>query len=94
MLFRYLSSVSEVLTSVQKTEESLRRLKQIREKTVRQPGANENQGVSDDEKIRIQIAVDVQNYAEIVSAFGFSTIEINCLDELKKVAEEATKVKQ
>lgn len=54
-----------MLTSVQKTEESLRRLKKIRDKST---GIlpSESQGTSDDEKIRIQLKVDVDGYANMV----------------------------
>ena len=54
-----------MLTSVQKTEESLRRLKKIRDKSTGSL-ASEIQGISDDEKIRIQLQVDVQSYANMV----------------------------
>ena len=63
--YSYLASVTDVLTSVQKTEESLRRLKKIRDKSTGSL-ASEIQGISDDEKIRIQLQVDVQSYANMV----------------------------
>jgi len=63
--FSYLLFVTDVLTSVQKTEESLRRLKKIRDKST---GIlpSEPQGISDDEKIRIQLKVDVDGYTNMV----------------------------
>lgn len=66
--FSYLTSVTDVLTSVQKTEESLRRLKRIRDKStgVLSPDA---QGISDDEKIRIQLQIDVNAYSAMVSMY-------------------------
>lgn len=54
-----------MLTSVQKTEESLRRLKKIRDKSTGS-FSSEVQGISDDEKIRIQLQIDVQTYANMV----------------------------
>ena len=60
-----MSSVKDVLTSVQKTEESLRRLKKIRDKSAG-VSTSENQGTSDDEKIRIQLLIDVQSYIQMV----------------------------
>lgn len=57
--------MTDVLTSVQKTEESLRRLKKIRDKSMGS-SSSEVQGTSDDEKIRIQLQVDVQAYANMV----------------------------
>lgn len=64
----YLTSVKDVLTSVQKTEESLRRLKKIRDKSAGSL-SSEVAGISDDEKIRIQLQVDVQAYVNIVRFF-------------------------
>lgn len=72
--FSYLLFVTDVLTSVQKTEESLRRLKKIRDKSTGILPL-EPQGTSDDEKIRIQLKVDVDGYANMVGklrAFTFS----------------------
>lgn len=68
--FRYMSLVKEVLTSVQKTEESLRNLKKIREKSA---GVStlKNQGTSDDEKIRIQLHIDVLSYIQMVAINKF-----------------------
>lgn len=65
--YSYLASVTDVLTSVQKTEESLRRLKKIRDKSTGSL-TSEVQGISDDEKIRIQLQVDVQAYANMVKS--------------------------
>lgn len=66
--FSYLTSVTDVLTSVQKTEESLRRLKRIRDKST---GVlpSDTQGISDDEKIRIQLQIDVNAYSAMVSIY-------------------------
>lgn len=61
-----MSSVKDVLTSVQKTEESLRRLKKIRDKSTG-ASSSENQGTSDDEKIRIQLLIDVMGYIQMVN---------------------------
>lgn len=54
-----------MLTSVQKTEESLRRLKKIRDKSTAS-FSSDVQGISDDEKIRIQLQIDVQTYVNMV----------------------------
>lgn len=62
--FRYHEHVSEVLTSVQKTEESLRRFKKIRD-----PSSNENKVNSDDDKIRMQLQIDIQAYIKMVCCF-------------------------
>jgi len=62
---RLFSCVDDVLTSVQKTEESLRRLKKIRDRSAA-TSSNEARGVGDDEKIREQLLLDVYNYCEVV----------------------------
>lgn len=57
-----------MLTFVQKTEESLRRLKKIRDKST-EILPSEPQGTSDDEKIRIQLKVDVNSYTNMVRKY-------------------------
>ena len=47
--------MSDVLTSVQKTEESLKRLRKDRTPTA-------STGINDDDKIRIQLVMDVDAY--------------------------------
>ena len=58
--FRYFSTTNDVLTSVKKMEESLKRLK--RGKASQSVG-----GMSDDDKIRLQLYLDVQEYGKQVS---------------------------
>jgi len=53
---------SDVLTSVKKMEDSLKRLKKVRG-TDKSSG---NQGMSDDDKIRQQLILDITNYGEQV----------------------------
>lgn len=55
--------MDDVLTSVQKTEESLRRLKKIRDRTAA-TSSSEARGVGDDDKIRQQLLLDVYSYCE------------------------------
>jgi hypothetical protein len=55
--------VDDVLTSVQKTEESLRRLKKIRDRSAATL-SSEARGVGDDDKIRHQLLLDVYSYCE------------------------------
>lgn len=61
---RYYETVSDVLSSVKKMEDSLKRLKQAR-KTAFSSNSN-NGGVSDDNKIRLQLALDVEYFANQV----------------------------
>jgi hypothetical protein len=58
--------VDDVLTSVQKTEESLRRLKKIRDRSATTL-SNEARGVGDDDKIRQQLLLDVYSFCEGVT---------------------------
>ena len=61
-----MSTTAEVLNSVRKMEESLKRLKKAR-------GSNTSssaQGMSDDDKIRLQLYLDVKEYDEQVMIYG------------------------
>lgn len=53
--------MSDVLTSVQKTEESLKRLRKDRNTSTSMPIVA---GISDDDKIRIQLVIDVDSFVE------------------------------
>lgn len=85
-IFRYASLVKEVLTSVQKTEESLRNLKKIREKSA---GVStlKNQGTSDDEKIRIQLHIDVLSYIQMVTINKFILYKTAYAKRLKYIRQ-------
>ncbi|XP_035726673.1 conserved oligomeric Golgi complex subunit 2-like [Vespa mandarinia] len=86
----YLTSVTDVLTSVQKTEESLRRLKKIRDKST---GVltSDAQGISDDEKIRIQLQIDVNAYSAMITELDVPVSDISHLQELSQAVEAALK---
>ncbi|KAG7197029.1 hypothetical protein KM043_017562 [Ampulex compressa] len=86
----YHTAVTDVLTSVQKTEESLKRLKKIRDKAT-SSFPSETQGTTDDEKIRIQLQVDVHNYTEMIAELKVSTLNIHHLGELMQAVEAAVK---
>lgn len=90
---RYFSAVNDVLTSVQKTEESLRRLKNLREKSTLNTSATDRQGLTDDDKIRLQLQVDIIYWATEIEKIGVSISDIEKLDELKALVEESTKIK-
>lgn len=64
--FRYCETISEVLTSVRKMEESLKRLKQARKGAATAATAGANGGPTDDGKIRLQLALDVEYLGEQV----------------------------
>lgn len=85
----YYKSVEDVLTSVQKTEESLRRLKQIRVTTPQQ--ASEATGTTDGDKIRLQVYVDVTAYIKIVMTQNINVNNIEKLNELANMVRDAVK---
>ncbi|KAJ8684177.1 hypothetical protein QAD02_019969 [Eretmocerus hayati] len=87
---QYLISVKDVLTSVQRTEESLRRLKKIRDKSAGVP-VSESQGTSDDEKIRIQLLIDVMNYIKMIKDLGITEDDVEYVKDLLSTVEAATK---
>lgn len=64
---RYFETVSDVLNSVRKMEESLKRLKQARRSPATNPVSSSG-GMSDDDKIRLQLALDVEHLGEQVPA--------------------------
>eukprot|EP00092_Neocalanus_flemingeri_P036089 GFUD01039293.1.p1 GENE.GFUD01039293.1~~GFUD01039293.1.p1 ORF type:complete len:755 (+),score=230.57 GFUD01039293.1:37-2301(+) len=55
----YLVQVQDVLSNVTKMEESLRKLKKVRERSGGVAGKDKAAGLSDDDKIRLQIYLDV-----------------------------------
>uniref|UniRef100_A0A4W6DLZ1 Conserved oligomeric Golgi complex subunit 2 n=1 Tax=Lates calcarifer TaxID=8187 RepID=A0A4W6DLZ1_LATCA len=72
---RYYETISEVLSSVRKMEESLKRLKQARKGATAATTAGANGGPTDDSKIRLQLALDVEYLGEQVSGiFTLTTI--------------------
>lgn len=92
--FRYYSAVSDVLTSVQKTEESLRRLKNLREKSgSSQQGNTSSTGMSDDDKIRLQLHVDICTWRDEIEKLDINRSSIDKLTDLIQLVEESTKIK-
>lgn len=65
-MLRYYETISEVLSSVRKMEESLKRLKQARKGANTTTTAGANGGPTDDSKIRLQLALDVEYLGEQV----------------------------
>lgn len=63
LVCRYFEIASELLTSVQRTEESLLKLKSYR-KSLTPSAAG---GVTDDNKIRLQLALDIEEFTVQVS---------------------------
>lgn len=92
MSFRYFCAVDEVLTSVQKTEESLRRLKTLREKSTPQAAATQENSnkpmVTDDDKIRGQFYVDVGHWSRRIEELGITKDKIDRLPALLSLVNQ------
>lgn len=83
-----------MLTSVQRTEESLRRLKNLREKSgSTQQGTASTSGMSDDDKIRLQLNVDIYAWCDEIEKLAINRNSIDKLPELIQLVEESTKIK-
>lgn len=92
--FRYYKLVDEVLTSVQKTEESLRRLKNLREKSQQSTStSSEKQLMSDDDKIRLQLQIDIMFYVKHIESQQLKREEIDSLVTLVNLIGDITKIK-
>nr|CAD7198055.1 unnamed protein product [Timema douglasi] len=85
---QFYSSVNDVLTSVQKTEESLRRLKKVRDRLATTT-PSEGKGLGDDDKIRQQLVLDVQNFCEGVESVDVKKDDVDKLLELLNLVEAA-----
>lgn len=90
----YFNVVSDVLTSVQKTEESLRRLRNLKSGSApNMSSSSSTSAVTDDDKIRLQLRVDVAAWTLELSKLNFQPTRIEELQELSKIVEESIKLK-
>ncbi|CAH1637583.1 unnamed protein product [Spodoptera littoralis] len=89
MTVSYYKYVEDVLTSVQKTEESLRRLKQIREMS--SPQSSDSAGVTDGDKIRLQLNVDVVSYGNLARTLRLNVNSVHKFPELSSMVTDAVK---
>ncbi|CAO2609426.1 Conserved oligomeric Golgi complex subunit 2 [Lemmus lemmus] len=81
---RYFETVSDVLNSVKKMEESLKRLKQARRAPATNPVSSSG-GMSDDDKIRLQLALDVEFLGEQIRKMGLQTNDIKSFPALAEL---------
>lgn len=81
---RYFETVSDVLNSVKKMEESLKRLKQARRSPANNPVSSSG-GMSDDDKIRLQLALDVEYLGEQIQKMGLQTSDIKSFPALAEL---------
>ncbi|XP_029306396.1 conserved oligomeric Golgi complex subunit 2 [Cottoperca gobio] len=79
---RYFETISEVLSSVRKMEESLKRLKQARKGASLTSTAGANGGPTDDSKIRLQLALDVEYLGEQIKNMGLQPSDISMFSTL------------
>uniref|UniRef100_T1JGE2 COG complex component COG2 C-terminal domain-containing protein n=1 Tax=Strigamia maritima TaxID=126957 RepID=T1JGE2_STRMM len=85
---QYYNATSNVLTSVKKMEESLSRLKKAREKGS-SSAIGSAIGMSDDDKIRLQLAFDVQEYGAIINTLNFDKSIVAHYQDLIEMVESA-----
>ncbi|KAL2770705.1 conserved oligomeric Golgi complex subunit 2 isoform 2 [Daubentonia madagascariensis] len=85
---KYYETVSDVLNSVKKMEESLKRLKQARKTTPANP-VGPSGGMSDDDKIRLQLALDVEYLGEQIQKMGLQTSDIKSFPALAELVAAA-----
>lgn len=86
---KYYETVSDVLNSVRKMEESLKRLKQARRATPASPAGLSGGGMSDDDKIRLQLALDVAYLGEQIEKMGLQTKDIRSFPALAELVAAA-----
>ncbi|KAK0144936.1 Conserved oligomeric Golgi complex subunit 2 [Merluccius polli] len=86
---RYYETISEVLSSVRKMEESLKRLKQARKGAATITTTGANGGLTDDGKIRLQLTLDVQYLGEQILKMGLQPSQISMFSTLTEVVQEA-----
>ncbi|KAL0983817.1 hypothetical protein UPYG_G00133130 [Umbra pygmaea] len=85
---RYFETISDVLSSVKKMEDSLKRLKQARKSaTANTTGATG--GPTDDSKIRLQLALDVEYLGEQIQKMGVNTKDITMFSTLTDLVQGA-----
>ncbi|KAK2169643.1 hypothetical protein LSH36_8g08045 [Paralvinella palmiformis] len=86
----YLSITTDVLTSVKKMEESLKRLKKAKsgQNLVSSVSSN-NLGLSDDDKIRLQLFLDVTEFGNQIEDLGIDRSTIEDYGKLYSVVEAA-----
>lgn len=90
---QYYQLVNEVLTSVQKTEESIRRLKNLRERSQQTTSNSEKQQTTDDDKIRLQLQIDIRHYCKCIENYRLQRDEIDSLIELVNLISDISKMR-
>lgn len=86
---KYYETISEVLSSVRRMEESLKRLKQARKSAATTSNSGANGGPTDDSKIRLQLALDVEYLGEQIQKMGLQPHDISMFSPLMDLVKEA-----
>ncbi|XP_047208155.1 conserved oligomeric Golgi complex subunit 2 [Girardinichthys multiradiatus] len=86
---KYYETISEVLSSVKKMEDSLKRLKQARKGGTTAVNTGANGGPTDDSKIRLQLALDVEYLGEQIQKMGLQPSDISMFSTLMELVKEA-----
>uniref|UniRef100_A0A3Q2DBG6 Conserved oligomeric Golgi complex subunit 2 n=1 Tax=Cyprinodon variegatus TaxID=28743 RepID=A0A3Q2DBG6_CYPVA len=86
---KYYETISEVLSSVKKMEDSLKRLKQARKGATTAVTTGANGGPTDDSKIRLQLALDVEYLGEQIQKMGLQPTDISMFSTLMELVKEA-----
>ncbi|XP_074648314.1 conserved oligomeric Golgi complex subunit 2-like [Tubulanus polymorphus] len=81
---QYYTITNDVLTSVRKMEDSLKRLKKARGSIT-----SLSQGMTDDDKIRTQFKIDIKEFGEQIEALGISKDDIESYEKLSELATDS-----
>ncbi|KAJ8328849.1 hypothetical protein QVD99_004589 [Batrachochytrium dendrobatidis] len=79
---QYLDQVKETIASVKQIEESLKRFKKAKKPAV---GGSTEETVTDDDKIRLQIQLDIEQYGKELSQLGLNPQDDPSFEILKKL---------
>ncbi|KAJ7984905.1 hypothetical protein DPEC_G00359610 [Dallia pectoralis] len=90
---RYFETISDVLSSVKKMEDSLKRLKQAR-KLATANTTGTSGGPTDDSKIRLQLALDVEYLGEQIQKMGLRPADITMFSTLNDLVQGARDMAQ
>ncbi|KAF8785755.1 Conserved oligomeric Golgi complex subunit 2 like protein [Argiope bruennichi] len=84
--------MQDVLTSIKKMEDSLKILKRARDKPAHNTGQISSGAVTDDDKIRRQLAIDVTYFEELILKLGLQVSDLKSFKELKDLVTSAERI--
>lgn len=88
---RYTALAEELLTSVKKTESSLKRLKKTRPGEAPGEAGAAGAAMSDSDKIGLQLFLDVQEHGRQIARFGLVAEELDSFRQLMATVTPAEK---